>query len=271
MIRQSLLATLRSCTSGTSCLLQHRSIAQAVAVDAVVDHAPQLARPLLVPRCKALLVDAAGTLLSPAEPAAQVYLRYAAPAGVCMAEWEVLQRFRRAYNTPWGRSTIRYVGDGKPFWRHIVMESLGCKDERVFEDIYEYYARGEAWTLSPGAVESLQRIRAMGVKTAVVSNFDTRLRRIMKDLGVDKLFDAVVISAELSAEKPNPIIFERACELLGVQPQEAVHVGDDRRNDLFGARDAGCYAWLWGQDVASFADVERRLVTGNYFDSLDGV
>lgn len=43
------------------------------------------------------------------------------------------------------------------------------------------------------------------------------------------------------------------------------------RNDLFGARDAGCYAWLWGQDVASFADVERRLVTGNYFDSLDGV
>ena len=42
------------------------------------------------------------------------------------------------------------------------MESLGCKDERVFEDIYEYYARGEAWKLSPGAVESLQRIRAMG-------------------------------------------------------------------------------------------------------------
>ena len=43
------------------------------------------------------------------------------------------------------------------------------------------------------------------------------------------------------------------------------------RNYLFGARDAVCYAWLWGQDVASFADVERRLVTGNYFDSLDGV
>ena len=42
------------------------------------------------------------------------------------------------------------------------MESLGCTDERVFEDIYEYYARGEAWKLSPGAVESLQRIRALG-------------------------------------------------------------------------------------------------------------
>lgn len=46
----------------------------------------------------------------------QVYLRYAAPAGVCMSETDVLRCYRKAYNTPWGRSTIRYVGDGKPFW-----------------------------------------------------------------------------------------------------------------------------------------------------------
>lgn len=56
-----------------------------------------------------------------------------------------------------------------------------------------------------------------------------------------------------------------------MQPAEAVHVGDDRRNDLFGARRAGCYAWLWGQDVSSFADVEQRLSTGNFMDSLTGV
>lgn len=31
----------------------------------------------------------------------------------------------------------------------------------------------------------------------MVSNFDTRLRRIMSDLGIDNLFDAVVISAEV--------------------------------------------------------------------------
>ena len=43
------------------------------------------------------------------------------------------------------------------------------------------------------------------------------------------------------------------------------------RNDLFGARDSGCYAWLWGSDVHSFEQVERRLETGNVWDSLDGV
>lgn len=60
---------------------------------------------------------------------------------------------------------------------------------------------------------------------------------------------------QVAAEKPNPTIFLKACESLGVKPEEAVHVGDDRRNDIWGARDAGCDAWLWGSDVHSFKEV----------------
>ena len=61
------------------------------------------------------------------------------------------------------------------------------------------------------------------------------------------------------------------CDALGVVPGEAIHVGDDRRNDLFGGRDAGCFVWLWGADVHNFLEVERRLETGNLYDSLSGV
>ena len=43
------------------------------------------------------------------------------------------------------------------------------------------------------------------------------------------MFDSIMISAEVGVEKPNPMIFERACQELGVLPAEAVHVGDDRR------------------------------------------
>ena len=57
---------------------------------------------------------------------------------------------------------------------------------------------------------------------------------------------------QLGAEKPNPRVFEAACAALGLPPESCVHVGDDRRNDLYGARDAGCVAWLWGQDVHDF-------------------
>lgn len=170
--------------------------------------------------------------------------------------------FCSAYNTPWGHSQLRYVGDGRPFWRFIVEKSTGCANEALFEELYQYYIRPEAWQLAPGAVSALNKLRAAGVRLAVVSNFDTRLRPILTALEVDKLFDAVVVSAEVGAEKPNPVIFETAMQQLGVRPYEVVHVGDDRRNDVWGARDAGVAAWLWGVDVHSFDEVAKKVLKG---------
>lgn len=48
-----------------------------------------------LPAYKAVLVDAAGTLLIPTERMADVYLRYASKYGVKLTENEVLERFRR--------------------------------------------------------------------------------------------------------------------------------------------------------------------------------
>jgi REG-2-like HAD superfamily hydrolase len=168
----------------------------------------------------------------------------------------------RAYNSPWGGSSIRYVGDGRPFWRHIVSQATGCSHEQMFEDIYGYYAEAGAWRVAPGALHALQRLRQQGVKLAVVSNFDTRLQPLLQDLGLLDLFDAVVVSAEVGAEKPNPVIFEAAATQLRLQCSELLHVGDDRRNDVWGARDAGICAWLWGTDVHSFQQVADRVLRG---------
>ena len=68
-----------------------------------------------------------------------------------------------------------------------------------------------------------------GVKLGLVSNFDTRLRPLLQAMHLASLFDTIVISAEEGYEKPNPVLFERACVRLGVATPEAVHVGDDRR------------------------------------------
>lgn len=90
---------------------------------------------------------------------------------------------------------------------------------------------------------------------AVVSNFDTRLRPLLKTLDLYELFDAIIVSAEVSVEKPNPYIFELALNAVHCNPNEVIHVGDDRRNDLWGARDAGIDCWLWDSDVTSFQQV----------------
>ncbi|KAF8051012.1 hypothetical protein N665_1821s0006 [Sinapis alba] len=209
---------------------------------------------------KALLVDAVGTLLVPAQPTAQIYKNIGEKYGVEYSEAEILTRYRRAYQKPWGQSHLRYVNDARPFWQYIVSASTGCSNSQYFEELYDYFTTEQAWKLcDPEAEKVFKAIKEAGVKVAIVSNFDTRLRPLLRALRCEDWFDALAVSAEVEAEKPNPTIFLKACELLGVNPEDAVHVGDDRRNDLWGARDAGCDAWLWGSEVTSFKQVAQRI------------
>lgn len=209
---------------------------------------------------KALLVDAVGTLVVPSQPMAQIYREIGEKYGVKYSEAEILDRYRWAYGQPWLRSRLRYVDDGRPFWQFIVSSSTGCSDSQYFEELYQYYTTDKAWQLvDPDAEKVFTALREAGVKTAVVSNFDTRLRSVLQALNCHNWFDVLAVSAEVAAEKPNPTIFLKACESLGVNPEDAVHVGDDRRNDIWGARDAGCDAWLWGSDVHTFKEVSQRI------------
>ena len=50
---------------------------------------------------------------------------------------------------------------------------------------------------------------------------------VIEDLGLMPLLDTVLLSEEEGVEKPSCAIFQRACERLGVKPEETVHVGDE--------------------------------------------
>ncbi|XP_028113720.1 uncharacterized protein LOC114311749 isoform X1 [Camellia sinensis] len=57
---------------------------------------------------KALLVDAVGTLALPSQPMAQIYRQIGEKYGVQYSETEILNRYRRASEQPWGRSRLRH-------------------------------------------------------------------------------------------------------------------------------------------------------------------
>src|SRR6201999_3348662 len=69
-------------------------------------------------------------------------------------------------------------------------------------------------------------LRAAGLKLAVVSNWDVSLGEVLERVGLAELLDCIVTSAAAGAAKPDPAVFERALECLGLQPEEAVHLGD---------------------------------------------
>ncbi|XP_043913942.1 N-acylneuraminate-9-phosphatase [Protopterus annectens] len=58
-------------------------------------------------------------------------------------------------------------------------------------------------------------------------------------------FDAVVLAGEHTEEKPAPSIFHHCCNILGVEPQVCVMVGDSLDTDILGGLNAGLKATIW--------------------------
>ena len=90
----------------------------------------------------------------------------------------------------------------------------------------------------------------------VVSNWDCSLADWLGPAGLLEHVEAVVTSAEVGVGKPGRAIFEHALAIAGVEPGDAVHVGDSLENDVAGARAAGIRPVLMARDGGAPAGVE---------------
>ena len=82
----------------------------------------------------------------------------------------------------------------------------------------------------------------------LVSNFYGNLSTVLREFGLDGIFDAVVESAVVGVRKPDPRIFLLGVEALGLKPEEVVAVGDSLEKDVIPARQVGCHTvWLQGE------------------------
>jgi putative hydrolase of the HAD superfamily len=88
----------------------------------------------------------------------------------------------------------------------------------------------------------LDSLRGRGLLTGLVSNaFDPGwlLHRDLADMGLAERLDAAVFSSEVGLRKPHPAVFEATLGKLGVEPGEALFVGDRRYEDMRGAKELG--------------------------------
>lgn len=88
------------------------------------------------------------------------------------------------------------------------------------------------------AEPTLTSLRSAGLSLACVSDWDIGLSWQLERIGLAGYFDAVVTSAEVGVEKPDPAVFRAALEQLGVTAGRALHVGDGD-GDRHGALSAG--------------------------------
>jgi HAD superfamily hydrolase (TIGR01549 family) len=96
------------------------------------------------------------------------------------------------------------------------------------------------------AVELLRDLRVAGVRTGLLTNGPSWMqRRKVELLGLEPELDAIGISEELGAAKPDPAAFAAALELMDSAPQDTVMVGDHLDWDVHGALAAGMRGAVW--------------------------
>ncbi|MBW8804997.1 MAG: HAD-IA family hydrolase [Catenulisporales bacterium] len=189
---------------------------------------------------RAMLFDFSGTLMR-IEPAQRWVRAVAEEAGLALSEADIELRAQAlidagAWYGAYPTRIPEYLAEiyesrdlDEPHHRAcysgLIRES-GWPWPELVEPLYERSNAAEAWLPYPDALETLREAKDRGLATAVISNISFDIRPHLKHSGLLELLDAVVLSYEVGLIKPDPAIFQLACDELGVPPESAVMVGD---------------------------------------------
>jgi putative hydrolase of the HAD superfamily len=136
---------------------------------------------------------------------------------------------------------------GRAFFGEIfrVVGAPAASHAPLGQRLFERHAERGLWrSVRERTRETLDELRAGGLRLGVVSNADGRVEALLASLGLRDPFEVVIDSGSVGVAKPDPRIFRIALERMGVVPEDALYVGDIFEVDVLGARAAGMEALL---------------------------
>ncbi len=111
-------------------------------------------------------------------------------------------------------------------------------------------------------IPALVMCRQSGLTVGLISNLNQNGDELADSLGLLPYLDFTVTSFEVGAEKPSPLIFERALERAAIRPEHAAHVGDQLTSDIAGAVNVGINAVLLDRDGNHRAYTAHPRISG---------
>jgi putative hydrolase of the HAD superfamily len=94
----------------------------------------------------------------------------------------------------------------------------------------------------PGAVPTIEALRADSHRVGLITVCSQEVADLWDVTPFGGLFDATVFSCTEGLSKPDPRIYELACERLGVEASDCLFVGDGANDELPGAERVGMTA-----------------------------
>jgi len=99
-------------------------------------------------------------------------------------------------------------------------------DEELAASLYEVESDVDRNPFADDVAPVLRQLHDQDVRVAVVSDIHVDLRPVFANAGLDNLVDVFTLSFEQGCQKPDPRMFTRTLSALGVEPDQALMVGD---------------------------------------------
>lgn len=139
----------------------------------------------------------------------------------------------------------------EPFWRQyleryfrvigVPLELHGELYPIVLSSIHETPSKE---MLGHDVITTLDSLLSSGMKIGLLTNRENSVRNQLVTMGISEFFDVVITAGEAGMLKPSPLLFQYAAELMQVDPNDVVYVGDNYYTDIAGAVTAGLEAVL---------------------------
>ncbi len=210
-------------------------------------------------RVQAVTFDVGGTLIQPWPSVGEIYVEVAEQCGIGNLDAQLVERqFCRAW------AEKEDFQHNQQDWLELLVQSFRNVLTRsqcieLFPAVFARFARADAWRIHDDVLPALDELSGRGFRLAVVSNWDIRLRSLLKDLKLMSFFETVSISGEVGFPKPSPVLFEHVLKKLGLPGDAVVHVGDSVQEDVSAARNSGLAGILIRRSVPSGNGTISRL------------
>jgi putative hydrolase of the HAD superfamily len=200
---------------------------------------------------RAIFFDAVGTLIHPDPPAIQVYAAVGRRFGSQLAIESIRQQFYASFKNQdqidHASGFVTSESREVERWRSIVAATLPdvSNPDQAFAELFSHFAQLSSWRYDEDVPLVLAELARRGYLLGLASNFDSRLRSVVRGIQTLHLLEPIVISSEVGYRKPAHEFFDAVCRIVDLSPEQVLYVGDDWENDYEGAHKSGLEAILF--------------------------
>lgn len=153
---------------------------------------------------------------------------------------QIEERYQRYRD--WALGENRESGDYELWAKWLLPELPGAKLQEICHEMTFQYRqfKGKRHVVE-GGVEVIKALYQRGYKLGIISNLigENEIYDWLREDGLARYFDSVVLSSVCHIRKPDPEIYHIACRELGLEPQECASIADNLNRDIPGGKAAG--------------------------------